>query len=49
MDRSYKDGTPISDRHVAHMMIALLMAGQHTSMATSTWLLLRLAENPEIA
>ncbi|KAA8901880.1 cytochrome P450 [Sphaerosporella brunnea] len=48
MDRSYKDGTPISDKEVAHMMIALLMAGQHTSMATTTWTLLHLAEQPHI-
>ncbi|CCX05384.1 cytochrome P450 [Pyronema domesticum] len=48
MDRSYKDGKEISDREVAHMMIALLMAGQHTSMATTTWLLLHLAEKPEV-
>ncbi|KAF8544774.1 cytochrome P450 [Trichophaea hybrida] len=48
MDRSYKDGTEIPDREVAHMMIALLMAGQHTSMATTTWLLLHLAEQPKI-
>jgi cytochrome P450 len=48
MDRSYKDGTPISDRHVAHMMIALLMAGQHTSMTTITWTLLHLAEKPNL-
>lgn len=46
MDRSYKDGTPISDKEVAHMMIALLMAGQHTSMATTTWLILHLASKP---
>lgn len=48
MDRSYKDGTPIPDREVAHMMIALLMAGQHTSMATTTWALLHLAEKPDV-
>jgi cytochrome P450 len=48
MDRSYKDGTPISDKEVAHMMIALLMAGQHTSMATTTWVLLHLAEKPQL-
>lgn len=48
MDRSYKDGTEISDREVAHMMIALLMAGQHTSMATTAWTLLHLAEQPSL-
>ena len=44
----YKDGTPVPDIEVAHMMIALLMAGQHSSSATSAWILLRLATRPEI-
>jgi len=33
MNQQYKDGRPTTDTEVAHMMIALLMAGQHTSMA----------------
>ncbi|OQV06027.1 hypothetical protein CLAIMM_10668 [Cladophialophora immunda] len=44
----YKDGTPVPDREVAHMMIALLMAGQHSSSSTSAWILLRLATRPDI-
>ncbi|ORX36888.1 lanosterol 14-alpha-demethylase [Kockovaella imperatae] len=44
----YKDGTPLTDRDVAHMMIAILMAGQHTSSATSSWTLLHLAQKPLI-
>ena len=44
----YKDGTPVPDREVAHMMIALLMAGQHSSSSTSSWILLRLATRPDI-
>ncbi|KAF3906534.1 hypothetical protein ABW20_dc0107506 [Dactylellina cionopaga] len=48
MNRTYKDGRALSDRDVAHCMIALLMAGQHTSMATTTWTLLHLAAKPEI-
>lgn len=48
MDRKYKDGTPVTDRDVAHMMIALLMAGQHTSMATIQWVLLHLANQPDL-
>lgn len=48
MDRTYKDGRIVSDRHVAHMMIALLMAGQHTSMATTTWMLLHAADQPAL-
>ncbi|QRV89768.1 cytochrome P450 family protein [Ceratobasidium sp. AG-Ba] len=45
----YKDGRPLSDREMAHIMIALLMAGQHTSSATSSWALLHLADRPDVA
>lgn len=48
MQCTYKDGTPVPDREVAHMMIALLMAGQHSSSSTSSWILLRLATRPDI-
>jgi sterol 14-demethylase len=48
MGCAYKDGTPIPDREVAHMMIALLMAGQHSSSSTASWILLRLATRPDI-
>lgn len=39
---TYKDGRVVSDKEIAHMMIALLMAGQHTSAATTSWILLHL-------
>lgn len=45
----YKDGTMIPDKEIAHMMICLLMAGQHTSSASSSWIMLRLASQPKIA
>jgi sterol 14-demethylase len=48
MDSTYKDGTPVPDMEIAHMMIALLMAGQHSSSATSAWIMLRLASRPDI-
>ncbi len=48
MNCSYKDGTPVPDHEVAHMMIALLMAGQHSSSSTITWIFLRLATRPEV-
>lgn len=48
MDSTYKDGTPVPDREIAHMMIALLMAGQHSSSSTSSWIILRLATRPDI-
>ena len=48
MNSVYKDGTPLPDTEIAHMMIALLMAGQHSSSVTSSWIMLRLASQPEI-
>lgn len=48
MGCAYKDGTPVPDTEVAHMMIALLMAGQHSSSSTSSWIVLRLATRPDI-
>lgn len=44
----YKDGTRLSDIEIAHMMIALLMAGQHSSSSTISWIVLRLASQPKI-
>lgn len=48
MKSKYKNGTPVPDHEVAHIMIALLMAGQHSSSSTSSWIMLRLAQNPQI-
>ena len=48
MGCSYKNGTPIPDKEIAHMMITILMAGQHSSSAISAWVMLRLAAHPEI-
>lgn len=47
MEQTYKNGRAITDEEIAHMMIALLMAGQHTSSATGSWALLRMASRPE--
>jgi sterol 14-demethylase len=44
----YKDGTRMTDREIAHLMIGVLMGGQHTSSATSSWFLLHLGEKPEL-
>ncbi|KAL7820027.1 cytochrome P450 51B [Trichoderma gracile] len=48
MTSVYKDGTPVPDHEIAHMMIALLMAGQHSSSSTSSWIMLRLAQYPHV-
>ncbi|KAL8709813.1 MAG: hypothetical protein Q9225_007394, partial [Loekoesia sp. 1 TL-2023] len=48
MDSVYKDGTPLPDHEIAHMMIALLLGGQHNTSVTSSWIMLRLASKPHI-
>lgn len=48
MSSVYKNGTPVPDMEIAHIMIALLMAGQHSSSSTSAWIVLRLATRPDI-
>lgn len=48
MGATYKNGTPVPDLEIAHMMIALLMAGQHSSSSSSSWIILRLASRPDI-
>jgi cytochrome P450 len=49
MNCRYKDGTQIPDNEIAHMMIALLMAGQHSSSSTASWTLLEMAARPDLA
>lgn len=48
MGCSYKDGSPVPNHEIAHMMITLLMAGQHTSSSASSWVVLHLASRPEV-
>ena len=48
MNATYKSGVKVPDHEVAHMLIALLMAGQHSSSSTSAWIMLRLASRPDI-
>ncbi len=48
MRSTYKNGTPVPDYEIAHMMIALLMAGQHSSSSGGSWIMLRLASRPDI-
>ncbi|KAF9525625.1 lanosterol 14-alpha-demethylase [Crepidotus variabilis] len=49
LEQKYRSGRQLNDREIAHIMIALLMAGQHTSSATGSWAVLHLAANPEVA
>ena len=45
----YKNGRELGDREIAHIMIALLMAGQHTSSSTTAWAILHLADDVDVA
>ncbi|ODV62435.1 sterol 14-demethylase [Ascoidea rubescens DSM 1968] len=45
---TYKDGKKMTDQEIAHLLIGVLMGGQHTSAATSAWFLLHLADQPEL-
>jgi cytochrome P450 len=47
-NQSYKDGTVVTEREVAHMLTALLMAGQHTSSTSGSWALMEVAAHPDI-
>ncbi|EKM48304.1 uncharacterized protein PHACADRAFT_214862 [Phanerochaete carnosa HHB-10118-sp] len=49
MDQKYRAGRPLKDHEIAHILIALLMAGQHTSSTTASWTLLHVADRPDIA
>ncbi|TPX35246.1 hypothetical protein SmJEL517_g02250 [Synchytrium microbalum] len=48
MDSTYKTGEKMSDNAIANFMIAILMAGQHTSSTTTTWTLLYIASDPQL-
>ncbi|ERF71892.1 hypothetical protein EPUS_01807 [Endocarpon pusillum Z07020] len=48
MRSTYKDGIPLPDKEIAHLMIAVVMGGQHLASAIASWTLLRLASEPAI-
>nr|WOX02711.1 cytochrome P450 lanosterol 14 alpha-demethylase [Pyrenophora teres f. maculata]WOX02712.1 cytochrome P450 lanosterol 14 alpha-demethylase [Pyrenophora teres f. maculata]WOX02715.1 cytochrome P450 lanosterol 14 alpha-demethylase [Pyrenophora teres f. maculata]WOX02716.1 cytochrome P450 lanosterol 14 alpha-demethylase [Pyrenophora teres f. maculata]WOX02717.1 cytochrome P450 lanosterol 14 alpha-demethylase [Pyrenophora teres f. maculata] len=48
MQCAYKDGHPIPDLEIANMMITILMAGQHNSSNIASWIMLHLANEPQL-
>lgn len=48
LNQTYRNGEKLKDHEIAHLMITLLMGGQHTSSASGSWALLHLAHNPDI-
>lgn len=38
----------MTDKQIAHMMIAVLMAGQHTSSTTASWMGLHMVQHKDI-
>lgn len=49
MNCTYKSGQPVPDKEIAHMMITMLLGGQHSSASASAWITFRLASRPDIA
>ncbi|EIM20041.1 cytochrome P450 [Wallemia mellicola CBS 633.66] len=47
-EKQYKDGTLLPDNHIAHLLISLLMAGQHTSSSVLSFAMLELGRRPDI-
>ena len=47
LNASYKNGYKLGENEVAHLLIALLMAGQHTSSTTGTWMGHYISRYPE--
>lgn len=48
IDATYKTGKPLSDNEIAGMLIGLLLAGQHTSSTTSSWMGFFLARDKDL-
>ena len=48
IDAPYKDGTTITDQDISHLLIGLLLAGQHSTSSTSSWIMTWLACYPEL-
>lgn len=48
LDSTYKDGQRLPDRHVAHLMIALLTAGSFNASVALSWCLLCLGDRPDL-
>ena len=48
MQQKYRDGTPLPDHEIAHILIALPMAGQHTSSSSLAWTVLHLADRQDL-
>jgi len=48
MDATYDDGRKLADDEIVGMLIALMIAGQHTSKVTGTWMGFFLLDNLEL-
>lgn len=48
INTTYKDGRSLTDSEIAGLLIGLLMAGQHTSSSTSSWLGFFIAQQKDI-
>lgn len=46
-DGIYKDGSKMSDTEISHLLIAVLLGGQHTSSTTGSWLGFEIAQRAD--
>jgi cytochrome P450 len=47
MDKTYKNGEPLSMKEITGIMVATLLGGQHTSNVTGAWAMCHLFKDPE--
>jgi sterol 14-demethylase len=48
MDTRYKSGAPLSEHEITGLLLAAMFAGHHTSAVTAAWMMLELAERPDL-
>ena len=46
LDASYKDGDELTPHEITGILVAIMMAGHHTSAGTAAWTILELIRNP---
>lgn len=47
LEATYRDGENLSAHEITGLLIAIMMAGHHTSAGTGTWVIIELLRNPQ--
>lgn len=48
IEATYEDGSHLTANELTGVLVALIMAGHHTSAGTATWILVELLRNPQL-